>query len=1090
MQSSGTVEVSTVKTSLAVSQRCSNAMRAEGERLYDYVVCQLLVYLPSLSTSLVSSGYTEAGLLRLASWLDALAFAYLRCSCFVFVLSEVHQPKDVSLRCHLNQQVYNAYKIFEVYSNASTTVASGHTKPHVATSSTTDSSQTDGVAKYIMEGLGAQTENQKVHSNESELPALTGRPLPTDVPLNATWTSYTFASDTQRPDNAISWSSSMPKVEKCWSDIVEWRKSSVSWWNHNYAGRTVAGPVTMSTTLHSYNSTITTTKYPSSVSAYTLCDGSPRVDASPMTGTTVSILSTDTRTLPQIANWSTTVPIWSVPQPCDPSPEVCRLWYYHSNVLDISENELLQQCGRPTAYNESCVIQGGPIELIYWPVPPQVELCENNATRLLGPTAFASNTSALAEVPETITTLGHTFTSGTVYLSFSTLFASWDGFWDRVGPDFSDLIVPLPSSSIFTQCGGARYARNHGTPLNYADLNWPVPASAYSCQARCDPVGEPICPMCEHTAVPTTGECGTIWSDINPNLAMPTEIRDLVPEWSTCLMYNDRIPNFWFDPPIALTKQTAIAVPTAHVQPTTEPAAPSSTLPSAVPAETGAGTAYSETMSTKPVNEGETSKTSTSSEAIATTSDVNLSTSDQDDKDPKEQTSASQDSSTSEGRVSSEAPAPDGSAHASPTTVSSASLPTAVATSNDPVFTYDPTTSLADPETAIESSITNLDPTTSGSLDALSVLQSALSHLSSAEPTLKTAAEGVTTMLEPTTSGSLDALSVLQSALSHQDTAEPRPGSIGIDLGSGSVFFPLPTQASDAESPMAASQTKEGTATTAIPAGVILSASDSDVALSLGTDDAAIINPTRTTYVSLPEATISSLLSSIGSSDETDQQTTSTIASHDNSAHFSSQSGSTFIYSPLSPTSTQSHASDTTIAPQPPTEPPPASSQDPAHPTLLAFSSLTIKASPASDLPSALIISGKTLRPSGEALTPPQGEVLSYATSGLVAMDSSGGTQLLSTISVQNHTLESSSTGMSSEVVPLPSVIALSQPVDEDSSSASSSSDTNGEASATRAVSSTGASETGSEVANGGGRPVVRSTAVALVMFATAVFFV
>jgi hypothetical protein len=975
---------------------------------------------------------------------------------------EVRQPKHVSHGCHLNYHFYNAYTKLAVYSNGTTPASRAHTSAHSVTLSTTNPSQTDGVAKYIMEGLGAQTEDQRAQTNKSDLPTLTGRPLPSDVPLNATWTSYTFASDTQRPDNAISWSSSMPKVEKCWSDIVEWRKSSVSWWNHNYAGRTVAGPVTMSTTLRSYNSTITTTKYPSSVSAYTLCDGSPRVDASPMTGTTVSILSTDARTLPQIANWSTTVPIWSVPQPCDPSPEVCRLWYYHSNILDISDNELLQQCGRPTAYNESCVIRGGPIELIYWPVPPKVELCENNATRLLGPTVFASNTSALAEVPETITTLGHTFTSGTVYLSFSTLYASWDGFWDRVGPDFSDLIVPLPSSSIFTQCGGARYARNHGTPLNYADLNWPVPASAYSCQARCDPVGEPICPMCEHTAIPTTGECGTIWSDVNPNLAMPTEIRDLVPEWSTCLMYNDRIPNFWFDPPIALTKQTAIAVPTPHAQPTTEPAAPSSTLPSAVPTETGADTAYSETISTSIVSESEISKTSATTEAVAT-SHVSASTSDQNNNNPKEQTSAPEIAHTSEGQVPAKGAVPDESTHGSPTTVSSALPPTALTTNEAPVFTYDPTTSLADPETAIESSPN--DPTTSKSLDALSVLQSALSHPSSADPTLKTTVEGGTSIFEPTTSGSLNALSVLESALPHVGTVESTPGSIGIDLGSGSVFFPLPTHAPDAESLTAISQPAEDTATTALPTAVILSASGSDAVLSLGTDGVAVIDPTRTTFVSLPEATISSLLSSIRSAGSPTQQKPSTTASPDSSTH-TSQTGSTFISSnpPLSATPQTQH-------------------QHP-QPTLLTLSSLTITA-----LPSAYTISSKTLLPTSEALTLPQGEVLSYAKSGLVVVNPSGGTELLSTITTKNNTLESASTETSSMLEPLPSVVVQTG-LGSDDSSGSSGSEMSGESSATGAASSTGSGEAGGEVANGAGRPVVRSVVVALVMFMTAVFIV
>jgi hypothetical protein len=174
-----------------------------------------------------------------------------------------------------------------------------------------------------MKGLAAQIETQGP-PNESlhPLPDPTGLPLPTGFPTNANWYSFTFESATQRPEVTISWSSSMPKVEKCWSDIVRWGKFSADWWNHNYAGRTVAGPATMSTTLRTYNTTMTTTSYPLSVNVYTLCNGSPRVDASPMTGTTVSMISTDIRSYTRVANWTRPVPIWQEPQPCEVSPEM------------------------------------------------------------------------------------------------------------------------------------------------------------------------------------------------------------------------------------------------------------------------------------------------------------------------------------------------------------------------------------------------------------------------------------------------------------------------------------------------------------------------------------------------------------------------------------------------------------------------------------------------------------------------------------------------------------------------------------------------------------------------------------------------
>ena len=256
-----------------------------------------------------------------------------------------------------------------------------------------------------MKGLSGRTGDQEAQSKASSRPDLTGRPLPSGIPSNATWSSFILEPNTYRPDRSISWSSSMPKVEKCWSDIVTWRRSSVDWWRDNYVGRTVAGPVVSSTWVKYLNSTVKVTSYPSSVSAYTLCDGSPRVDVNPVTRTTVSTISSYTDSSERIANWTSVWPQWEEPQPCDPSPDTCRLWYYHSNIQEVAEDELLQQCGRPTQYNESCVIKGGPIELIYWPVPPKADLCENNATGVLGPTTFASNTSAIAEAPATINML-------------------------------------------------------------------------------------------------------------------------------------------------------------------------------------------------------------------------------------------------------------------------------------------------------------------------------------------------------------------------------------------------------------------------------------------------------------------------------------------------------------------------------------------------------------------------------------------------------------------------------------------------------------------------------------------------------------
>lgn len=227
---------------------------------------------------------------------------------------------------------------------------------------------------------------------------------------------------------------------------------------------------------------------------------------------------------------------------------------------------------------------GGPVELAYFPVTT----VGNDQCRANGSTI--TNTGG----PTVIEALGTTLTSGSVYLSFQTLYAFQEGFGRRIGPAFTDFILPLPSSAISTQCGGWFSAQGPGTPLNYADLNFPWPASAYNCMDRCRT-------DLSFTIMNGTGvswspppQCSTIWSDLNPILAMPTEVRNLVPAWSTCSMWDAALPNFVFDPPRALVAGTTVATPTAAWgnQGSTTPASPAATSYTALP-ETMASTSIS-----------------------------------------------------------------------------------------------------------------------------------------------------------------------------------------------------------------------------------------------------------------------------------------------------------------------------------------------------------------------------------------------------------------------------------------------------------------------------------------------------------------
>jgi hypothetical protein len=558
---------------------------------------------------------------------------------------------------------------------------------------------------------------------------------------NSIW--HLFTSKTDRPITPVSWASSMPEVEKCWSDIVTWRSSSISWWNKYIASTKFSNSVlTTQTTIWAVTETaIETTIYPPSVSAYTLCDGSPRADIRPQTSTITSNV-TKSRTLVVPEEFA-----FPQPQPCIPDSHTCRLWYYESDMNVTNEDELLQQCGRPTGLYEPCLVAGGPVQLIYWPeANEESDLCPNNVSMVLSHLVQAHK-PATTTLPGTITALGHTFTSGSVYLSFHTLYASYDGFWDRVGPTFKDTIIAVPSSAMSTHCGGFTEAHGPGTALNYADLNWPVAASAYNCQARCDDWRF----VSHDNRSASEPECKTIWNDVNPNIVVPTLVRDLVPEWAHCEMSGFRIPNFWHDPPVALTMGASIAMPTTpHAQPTQQPASPSPTIASVAPIETGFADGNAAGSMTWSI-EAQPSKTSTAS----------------DPNSEVEAISDSQPSRTSTADI--EVPAEHGANTVNiglPTHEhTKGSEPAIPVASSGTVETdevdHEPSSSFVPPSTAdnsvpLETTTTNLPfsyQPESASLNVLSVLKSALSALSESTQSHFTQSAFATTTI---TSGSVD----------------------------------------------------------------------------------------------------------------------------------------------------------------------------------------------------------------------------------------------------------------------------------------------------------------------------------------------
>ncbi|KAI5360492.1 hypothetical protein Slin14017_G086670 [Septoria linicola] len=260
----------------------------------------------------------------------------------------------------------------------------------------------------------------------------------------------------------------------------------------------------------------------------------------------------------------------------------CAVAYFGANIKDLQDSyaqtRLLGACGNLQDADLGCLVQGGQVQLFYF--PEQVEgadTCGNDDTPV-SPT----------ESPQPITTLGTTFQPGSVYLSFSTLYAAYrpstglGGEAAQIGPTFSNTILAFRENE---PTATAQPGFGPGTQLNYADLNSPVAASAYACQNQCRPheiVRGDDGNITSKSIFPNPSN--TIFDNSNPLLAVPTKLREMVPEWSSCSFWNDQNPNIIFDPPTALRQAGQAAGPTLPGVITSTAAAPSVTIPPVVSA--------------------------------------------------------------------------------------------------------------------------------------------------------------------------------------------------------------------------------------------------------------------------------------------------------------------------------------------------------------------------------------------------------------------------------------------------------------------------------------------------------------------------
>ncbi|KAG9554433.1 hypothetical protein KCU77_g19435, partial [Aureobasidium melanogenum] len=233
-----------------------------------------------------------------------------------------------------------------------------------------------------------------------------------------------------------------------------------------------------------------------------------------------------------------------------------------------------------------CTIFGDEVELMYFPEATTAsrDMCATTPAANL--TAYGSNdgmpytnvdpsaTDSMGTPLETAVVGTRTFVrDGQAYISIKKVWAV-DRCSSQIGTTVTDAILALPSDKLLS----LRYSQPHyqyfvttdkvtGYPFNYADLNSPVPYSAWNGQA-----------MCEY---PGDYQCNVIYENqYNPQLAMPPGIRKLDPAWEGCQMWYGGL----YDPPYALKPGTAVETPTVAFGP-----APTTTT-SAVEASSAAPT--------------------------------------------------------------------------------------------------------------------------------------------------------------------------------------------------------------------------------------------------------------------------------------------------------------------------------------------------------------------------------------------------------------------------------------------------------------------------------------------------------------------
>ncbi|KAI7202080.1 hypothetical protein KC316_g2446 [Hortaea werneckii] len=301
-------------------------------------------------------------------------------------------------------------------------------------------------------------------------------------------------------------------------------------------------------------------------------------------------------------------------------------------------DEFAPQCGAPT-YPYTKTMIGDPtcfenhahIELLYWPVVrlPENETCPNatSSTLTMGPT--------ISGRPNTFVYWNTTLTSPTVYMAVGD---TW--IYQSAGSTISDqsrLLIPQSPDAVSTLAGKLGGGYHPPEKINYADFNYPVPASAYRAQPRCYEapfsrsyytVTQPLFPggptttweVETHSEFASENQCSTIYDDYRPILSIPPEFSSLTPAAQRGHIpcpFSFGTDAVFFDPPKALTQADSLdgvsrpGSQSTDEATTTKEAPSQSAEPGTLPGpETPSATLTSETTAASKTTQAQTSATS------------------------------------------------------------------------------------------------------------------------------------------------------------------------------------------------------------------------------------------------------------------------------------------------------------------------------------------------------------------------------------------------------------------------------------------------------------------------------------------------